>query len=320
MSGIRVSRRQFVLAGAAATAGGIILGSHGGIAASAADAPSNRLAFATAGKGYHFDTGALRGALRRSGNSAGLYPTQDVVSGAAVAGPYSLFAPYRLLIPNTRFLPDARDWTSPSALRSDGAVEAHWLPDDKHPLELKAVYRFTAPNVVDFAATVKPQRELPKFELFLASYFEGFPASFVYVQNGGKAEEKPSFLEATKRGGDWQMFPRDDAAERMIADGRWNRPPNPVAWTIMPRLAAPLALRRDAQHGLTAVIMAPMGDCFAVSTPYGEDNHRSLYLSLFGRDLKAGEAATARARLVIGKTISDKQAVELYETYRKERQ
>ena len=86
----------------------------------------------------------------------------------------------------------------------------------------------------------------------------------------------------------------------------------------MPRLAAPLALRRDAKRGLTAVIMAPAGDCFAVSMPYGEDGHRSVYLSLFGRDLKAGETASARARMVIGKAISDQQAIELYEAYRKE--
>ena len=114
------------------------------------------------------------------------------------------------------------------------------------------------------------------------------------------------------------MFPRDEAATRVIGDGRWNIPPNPVAWKIMPRLAAPLAMRRDAKSGLTAVLMAPPQDCFAASTPYGEEGHRSLYLSLFGRDLKAGETTSARARLLIGKNISDRQAIELYEAYRKE--
>ena len=72
---------------------------------------------------------------------------------------------------------------------------------------------------------------------------------------------------------------------------------------------------RDAKSGLTAVLMAPAEDCFAVSTPYGEESHRSVYLSLFGRDLKAGEMASARARLLIGKAISDHQAIELYDRY-----
>jgi len=313
-----VSRRQFVLAGAAATAGAAILGGTRGAVAATGDAPPSRLAFTVAGKGYRFDTSVLRGMLRENGRSVGLHPLQEVASGAPVAGEYSLFAPYRLLTPKTRFLPDARDWSSRSKLLSDGALEVHWLPDGEHPLELKAVYRFAAPNVLDFHVTVKPNRALRKFELFLSSYFSGFPASLVYVRNRPRAGGKPGFMEAAKQAGDWQMFPRDDDAVRTIGDGRWNCQPNPVAWKIMPRLAAPLALRRDAQRGLAAVIMAPARDCFAVSTPYGEEGHRSVYLSLFGRDLKAGETASARARLVIGKAISDRQAIELYEAYRKE--
>ena len=83
-------------------------------------------------------------------------------------------------------------------------------------------------------------------------------------------------------GGDWQMFPRDEDAAQMITDGRWRYPPSPVAWKIGPRLAAPLGVRRDARSGLTALVMAPAEDCFAVATPYGHDNHRSLYLSLLG--------------------------------------
>jgi hypothetical protein len=320
MQSHRVSRRQFVFAGATATAGVALLGGTRSVAAMTEEAPPSRLAFTVAGKGYHFDTGVLRGTLREDGGSAGLRPLEDVASGATVAGQYSLFAPYRLLTPEKRFLPDARDWPSGSKLLSDGAVEAHWQPDDAHPLELTAVYRFTAPNVLDFQATVKPQRALRKFELFLASYFAGFPASFVYVRNGSQPGGKHGFLEATQPAGDWQMFPRDDEAARVIGDGRWNYAPNPVAWKIRPQLAAPLALRRDAASGLTAAIMAPVRDCFAVSMPYGAEGHRSVYLSLFGRDLKAGETASARARMVIGKAISDQQAIELYEAYRKESQ
>jgi hypothetical protein len=86
----------------------------------------------------------------------------------------------------------------------------------------------------------------------------------------------------------------------------------------MPPLAAPLALRRDAKTGLTGVVMAPTEDCFAVLTPFSGEGHRSLYLSLLGRDLAAAETAAARARLVIGSAISDGQAVALYEAYRKD--
>jgi hypothetical protein len=86
----------------------------------------------------------------------------------------------------------------------------------------------------------------------------------------------------------------------------------------MPPLAGALAVRRDAQSGLAALIMAPPDDCFAIATPYGEEGHRSIYLSLLGRDLKAGQTATARSRLVIGRNISDDQAIVIYQEYAKE--
>ncbi|MCX5670015.1 MAG: hypothetical protein NTU94_01665 [Planctomycetota bacterium] len=280
-----------------------------------AKAPPPRLAFTAAGSEYHFDTGAWRGTLRAGGKSLGLRPVLEGASGAPVAGALGLFSPYRLLTADARFGPAAWDWSSQAQLLSDGAVEVRWLPDKEHPLEIAAVYRWTAPDVLDFQATVKPQQDLRRFELFLASYFEGFPASFVYVQENPDAGGKAGFLEARKSAGDWQAFPRDDAAVRTITDGRWSRPPNPVDWRIMPRLAAPLALRRDAERGLAAVLMAPAEDCFAVSMPYGEEGHRSVYLALFGRDLKAGETASARARLVIGREISDPQAIALYRAY-----
>lgn len=279
------------------------------------DAPPVQPAFTAAGKGYRFDTGVLRGVLREGGQSKGLKPVVDAATGTDLAGALGLFSPYRLLTADARFGTAAWDWASQAHLRPDGAVEVRWSADAQHPLDITGVYRWAAPNVLDFQATVKAQKDLPRFELFLASYFNGFPASFIYVQESPDAGGKPGFLEAKKAGGVWQASPRDDDALRILLDGRWDRPPNPVAWKILPRLAAPLGLRRDAKSGLTAVLMAPKEDCFAVLTPYGEEGHRSLYLSLFGRDLKTGETSTARARLVIGREISDSKALALYQAY-----
>jgi hypothetical protein len=76
----------------------------------------------------------------------------------------------------------------------------------------------------------------------------------------------------------------------------------------------PLAVRRGSS-GLTAVVMAPLSDCFAVSTPLQSDGHRSLYLSLFGRDLANGETLSARARLVIGH-FEDREISNLYHTFK----
>jgi hypothetical protein len=225
---------------------------------------------------------------------------------------------YRLLDGEARYGGGAWDWSSEAKSLADGAVEAAWSADPGHPFDMKAVYRWKAPNVLDVVTSVTSPKDLNRFEVFLASYFHGFPESLVYVKGCAQTGGKPGLLQAVRANGDWQMFPRDEAALKILGDGRWKRPPNPVGWKIMPPLAAPLAVRRDAKTGLTALVMAPAHDCFAVSTPYGEEGHRSIYLSLLGRDLKAGQTATARSRLVIGRNISDEQAVAVYQAYLKE--
>ena len=273
------------------------------------------LAFSAAGKGFQFNTGVLRGGLHDGGKSIGLRPVLEGTAATPVAGMFGLFSPYRMLTADARFGTAAWEWASQTQLLADGAVQVQWLPDTAHPLEMTAVYRWTAANTLDLQLAVKPQQDLRRFELFLASYFVGFPVSAVYVQESPEAGGKPGFMEARKAAGTWQMFPRDDEAVKTYADGRWQRPPHPVSWKTMPRLAAPMAVRRDAASGLTAVLMAPAKDCFAIATPFGEEGHRSVYLSLLGRDVKAGETAAARARLVIGRGISDQQAIELYQAY-----
>jgi len=268
--------------------------------------------FVAAGKEYHFNTGALRGTLRADGKSMGIGPAVEASTGMNVAGALGLFSPYRLLDSETRYLPDARDWTSTARLLPDGAVEVRWTADAVHPFDMTAVYRWASSNALDLTTTIVAHKALRNFEVFLASYFEGFPAVFGYGKNG--------FVEVKKDMGDWLAFPRDDAATAMIVDGRWHRPPHPVTFKPVTQYADALGMRRDAKTGLTGLVMVPPSDCFAVMMPYGEEAHRSLYLSLFGRDFKEGETAIARSRLVIGHDITNKQAIEMYEAYLKENQ
>jgi len=282
---------------------------------SAEDASDARpaLAFRPAGKEFLFDTGVLRGTLRAQGRSLGLTGVVDIASGKAVAGAYGLVSHYRLLDAEARYGTAAWDWPSQARLLADGGVEVRWPADANHPFQMKATYRWADPHTVEVTTEVAPQRPLRRFEVFLASYFAGFPVSMVYARPGPQA--KPDFVTATKDRGVWLAFPRDDEAVRTIQDGRWQRPPNPVQWVIMPRLAAPLAMRRDADSGLVALLMAPPSDCFAICTPFGEEGHRSVYLSLFGRDIGAGQTATARARLVIARNLTSADAVRQYEAY-----
>jgi hypothetical protein len=280
--------------------------------ARAADAGSLRFVAAEHGE-YRFDTGVLRGVLHSGGKSTGLLPVSDAATGTVLSKSMGLLSPYRILSKGTQHGIAAWYWDSQTRQLPDGAVEVRWAANETFPLDLIAVYRWTAANTADLHITVTARQNLPQFEVFVACYFEGFTQAFVYAQNA--AGGPPTFLPASRSEGVWQVFPRDGQVASLVGDGRWQHPPHPVDWTIRRPLAAPLAMRRNLQQGLTALVMSPPDDCFAVYTPYSEDGHGSLYLGLIGRDVRAGQSASGRTRLVIGRQLSDAQAVAAYQDY-----
>lgn len=285
-------------------------------------AESPNLGFKPAGEGlFEFDTGAFKGRLKVDGKYQGLYPLVDAATGADLTPPPGAFSPYRVFTTNRRYGNAARDWPTGTRLLGNGGVEVHWPAAEEHPLEMTAVYRWTAPDTVDLEIAVKPQQAMPSFELFMSSYFvKSFRAS-IYLQ--GVVGKPPSFVPADRTSnspGGYVMFPKDDQTVRMIQDGRWTIPPSPVDWATQGSLAAPLAMRRDEGQDLTALMMCPPGDCFAVSSPWNADSpeaggYRSLYLSLFGCDLAAGETARARCRLILRRHLTNDDAVRCYQEY-----
>jgi hypothetical protein len=264
---------------------------------------------------YQFDTGILKGVLHRGGRSTGLLPVSDVASGKVLTKSMGWLSPYRTLSTGTQHGYGAWDWASETRLLPDGAVEVRWLANDTYPLNMTAVYRWSAANTADLEMAVTPQKDLPQLEIFVASYFEGFTQAFVYAQDAATGQAK--FVPALKEDAVWHVFPRDGEVAKLVGDGRWQHPPAPVTWTVRNPLAAPLAIRRNPELGLTALVMSPPEDCFAVYTPYGEEGHGSLYLGLLGCDVKAGQTATGRARLVMARGSSHEAAVSVYQAYLK---
>ena len=272
-----------------------------------------RLAFTASGTNeFAFDTGVLKGKLRAGGKSTGLSSVVHLPTGVTLDTSMGLFGHYRVFSANKRYGTAAWDWPSEAKLRPDGSVEVRWPSAEDRPFELRAVYRWAAPDTLDLETSVQANANLAGFESFLGSYFaDGFTNARVCARsNGGQLLEA-----ADKNSGIWQAYPRDDQAVSIIQDGRWKLQPNPVDWVIRPRLAKPLGIRRCPANDLQAVLMSPPSDCFAVLTPFEAEPHRSMYLSLFGKDLKAGETARARARLVVGTKLADETIDRLYSNY-----
>ncbi|MDD2599346.1 MAG: hypothetical protein PHO37_08990 [Kiritimatiellae bacterium] len=263
------------------------------------------LGFQEHGSGYQFDTGALKGELRKGGQSFGLAPVTDIKSGAQIAASLGLLTPYRLLDSERRYLPDVREWRSTAELLADGAVQVNWTADENHPFDLQIVYRWATAEALDATVTVSAKKLLPKFEVFMTCYFSGF--------NLCHGSGSQGLVAADRKLGDWLCFPRDNEARKIIADGRWKHEPNPVDFIPVENYKYPFGVRASLDNGLTSIMLAAPQDCFAVLMPHHEDNHYSLYLSLFGYDIKSGHSATARCRVVISRDISEKKAVELYQ-------
>jgi len=264
------------------------------LVALAAWSQPDRLRFEAAGSEFVFDTGELSGKLREGGRALGLSRVVHGPTGAILSRGMGLLSHYRVFTSGRRYGDGAWDWPGEARVNPEGEVEVLWPGDSGRPFELAAVYRWRRAGWVEVETSVKANEELIDFEVFLASYFS---KDFNFA--AARADAPARWVEASPEQGVWQIFPRDPAALALIRDGRWKIPPSPVDWAIRPNLAAPLAIRRARRLGLVAVLMGRPGDCFAVAMPHHDEPHYSLYLSLFGRTIRAGERARARACLAI---------------------
>jgi len=265
---------------------------------------------------YTFDTGVLRGTLCAGGKSSGLTSVMHIPTGTRLDGGSGIFGYYRLLATDKRYGRMGWDLPGKSRLLADGAVEITVAAAEDRPFEMVAVYRWNDPVTLDLETTIKPSANLSKFEVFLASYCsEALPDPYICAQGGSGGNRQTRFLLAERSLGDWLMFPRDKALAPMIGDGRWTKEPYPVTWKVERPLMLPIAFRRGADAAPAFLVMAPREDCCAVSTPYQGESHYSLYLSLFGRDIKAGESAQARVRFVVTTDRADNDIMKRWREF-----
>ena len=278
------------------------------------------LRFAPGDEGsFVFDTGVLSGVLRQDGRSNGLVPITYTANNSELAAGEGLFNHYRVFTHGKRYGYGARRWPSTAELHDDGSVEVTWPATSDRPFELRAVYRWSAPNVLDLQTIVSAEESLEAFEVFLASYYPpAFINSRVWATRDPREESGAGFVSADRELGEWLAFPRDEQAAAVIDDGRWALEPHPLSWTFMPNFALPVALRRDPGSGLTVVVMSQPSDAFGLFTPYGEEDHICNYISLFGMDLEPGEVEISHSRLVVLQSPTDAEILGYANTYLKD--
>jgi hypothetical protein len=275
------------------------------------------LAFRAGDQGtFTFDTGQLRGKLRTADLAFGLHDVHHVRSGTKLTGRFGVAGVYRVFSDGTRYGDAGWHWPSSAELLDNGAVVIQCPATADRPFRLAATYTWREPTTVDVEIQVLANRDLHGFEVFLASYFDPqFSLCRANVRSLPGTRGKAGYMSAAKSLGDWLMFPRDAEAVELIQDGRWDLPPHPVRWTIQPKLERPLVVRRQVEGNLAALLMARPEDCFAVAMPYETEGHFSVYLSLFGYDVAAGQTAVARARLQVLTSPAESDLIQSFSAF-----
>ncbi len=270
----------------------------------------------TGDSSFAFDTGVIRGRLHALGKSLGLTEVTHIPSGKRLDRSNGLLSHYRVFTRDTRYGGGAWDWPSDAKLLDNGSVLITWPAEPTRPFSLQAIYSWRDASTIDLETVVSAREAVSGFESFVASYFSsGFSNAAVYLENSPENNKQPAFLATRHTYGQWLMFPREESVIPLIRDGRWRLEPNPVDWTIMPYCSKPICYRREPTSGLTVVLMSRPSDAFAIACPHQAEGHYSMYYSLFGRNLKAGEVVRARIRMQVVNASTEAGLLNMYEAF-----
>jgi len=196
-------------------------------------------------------------------------------------------------------------------------------PSIRLQAEIKVRFTFREPNIIDMDLWVEALTNYPKFEILLSAYLAPGFESGVYVAKQEFGPTVPVQIRLTDQPmihGIWPFFPRDEAGANLLTDGCHQKGRFFWRMAIGRRYGMPLAF--FSKDGTDAILMGRPEDVYAVGATYkgqADDNvadHRSLYLSLFGEDFKAGEGRHTQMRMIIGEYGSTPEKhQELYRAF-----
>lgn len=268
---------------------------------------------------YHFQTEAMTGEIRASGNYHGVWTLTDKATGRQVIHPeYSALNLFRLFAVHQGL--DQPRLMDREIEAGDNAVEVHWPVTETHQGALTARYEVIEPNGIDLTVTVSCEGTYAGYELFLSNYFDKTLRPHVYLHGSryGRAGTAPELVVPMVNDvfrGTVVVFPRDPHAARRCVDGRWNRSEgnSPTVQMCPVRYYGyPFSFLADTANRLGIVLMSTEADCYAISTRYHVDDeadrmtdYSAFDFSLFGDDLVPGARRTVRMRLVLTELDED---------------
>ncbi|MFC1761114.1 hypothetical protein ACFL6U_03440 [Planctomycetota bacterium] len=207
----------------------------------------------------------------------------------------------------------------------DGATLT-WPPTIRRQAKIIIRFTFRQPNMMDMDMSVETLTDYQGFEILLSTYqAPGFVSgAYVATNEFGPVEpEQIRVMDQPMIHGVWPFFPRDEKGANTLTDGRHQKGRWYWRMAIGRRYGYPMAF--FSKGDIDTILMGRPEDVYAVGVTYQgdeEDNladHRSLYLSLLGEDLAAGQSKRTQMRLIIDQfgSAPEKHAA-LYEEFLKE--
>ncbi len=275
---------------------------------------------------YQFETEAMTGEIRASGDYHGVWTLTERNTGRQVIHPkYSALNLFRLFAVHQGLdQPRLMDRTVEAR---DNAVEVHWAATETHQGALTARYEVGEPNHIDLTVTVRCDGTYAGYELFLSNYFDKALRPHIYLHGSryGRASVDPERVVPMVNDvfrGTVIVFPRDPHAARRCVDGRWNRSESnspTVQMCPVRYYGYPFSFLTAPGNRLGVVLMSTEEDCYAISTRYhvaDEADRMTDYsafdFSLFGDDLVPGSRRTVRMRLALTE-VDDRMSQPLAE-------
>jgi len=229
---------------------------------------------------------------------------------------------FRVLI-SGGYLTELREEKPLVKAEKDG-VTLTWLPTIRRQANVTIRFTFCEPNIIDMDMSVETLTNYPGFEILLSAYLAPGFVSGAYVAKKEFGPVVPEQIRITDQPmihGVWPFFPRNEAGANLLTDGRHQKGRWYWRMAVGRRYSMPMAFFNKGE--VDVLVMGRPEDVYAVGVTYEGDPetdniaaHRSLYLSMFGEDLVAGEGRRTQMRMIIGKFGSDQNKhTSLYEAF-----
>jgi hypothetical protein len=209
--------------------------------------------------------------------------------------------PFRVLARDA-YLTELRATPATCRLTDDG-VRVEWEPCLEHQARVSVTYDASRANTMDITIEVRGYGYYRDYELLFSHYTSAPFHAGCWVKSQGEpeaimVEDNPVYH------GLYNFFPRDLHAAQMFYDGRSER--GRWCWQVaMGRFyGLPLVFSHNGE--VEQILCGLPEDVCAVGLTYRGDandgvaSHKSMYLSLFGRDLNPGQTWRTRIRYMAG--------------------